>query len=56
VCTIFNILKKKIFFFSFSGRTDIGLFNIEIPQNVIGVLMTVNIILIILNFSILLFE
>jgi len=29
------------FFFFCSGRNDIGLFNIQIPQSVIGVLMTV---------------
>ncbi len=51
---MYNILylKKNDFFFflSFSGRTDIGLFNIEIPETCIGVLMTVNIVLFIFNY------
>jgi hypothetical protein len=34
-------LKKKVYLNFFSGRNDIGFFNIEIPENCIGVLMTV---------------
>jgi hypothetical protein len=38
-----NLSKKIYFFIFFSVRNDIGLFNLEIRDNCIGVLMTVNI-------------